>query len=437
MTANPLSTASEQVSRFLEHLGDVPKAGPQALLILAALFLAFGLTMALKQLVLPRLRRHWGEESLKFVILEREAGCLPPLVTALVLEGVIAIAYVELPSHHLLVIAAKIAWAWLFVRFFTAFVVKKKVSRLLTLLIYSFMILEIFGVLAPFSRFLDSFFFRVQDVKISLLNILQGTLIALILILLSNFILTFLENNLPTRSHLSPRQQILMLKVAKMVSYLVITIIVLDTIGLDFYLISIFSGAFGLGLGFGLQRVVANIFAGFVILMDKSIRPGDVLETDGVFGFVQSLHGRHIALTTRDGKSHLIPNEHLISEKIINWSFGHPNVRLKISVGISYSSDLHLAMELMEQAARQHPRVLPNPQPVTRLLSFGDSAINLQVRFWIQDPQNGVTNICSDIQLAIWEAFLAHGITIPFPQREVHLYEKEGGAAASSPPDGQ
>jgi small-conductance mechanosensitive channel len=214
---------------------------------------------------------------------------------------------------------------------------------------------------------------------------------------------------------------LLLLKTIRLVLYTLAIIIALDSVGLDFYLISVFSGAFGLGLGFGLQRVVANLFCGFVILLDRSIRPGDVIETEGLFGWIQSLHGRFVCMVTRDGKSHLIPNEHLVSHKVVNWSFGTPDVRVKIPVGIAYDSDMPLAMEFMVTAAQKHPRVLKYPEPVTRLIGFGDSAINLELRIWIKDPQNGVVNVCSDIQLDIWEAFRAHGISFPFPQRDVHV----------------
>ena len=236
-----------------------------------------------------------------------------------------------------------------------------------------------------------------------------------------NFLCKFLETNLPKSSKLSPRQQLLLLKTIRLILYTLAVVIALDSVGLDFYLVSVFSGAFGLGLGFGLQRVISNLFSGFVILMDKSIRPGDVIETDGLYGWIESLHGRFVSMITRDGKSHLIPNEQLVTNKVINWSFSNPNVRLKIPLGISYGSDIHLAMELMLAAAAKHPRVLKDPQAATRLIGFGDSAINLELRIWIKDPQNGITNVCSDIQIDIWDAFRAHDISFPFPQRDVHL----------------
>ena len=155
--------------------------------------------------------------------------------------------------------------------------------------------------------------------------------------------------------------QLLLLKTTKLILYTLAIVVALDSVGLDFYLVSVFSGALGLGVGFGLQRVVSNLVSGFVILMDKSIRPGDVIETDGLYGWIESLHGRFVSMITRDGKSHLIPNEQLVTNKVINWSFSNPNVRIKIPVGISYGSDIHLAMELMLAAAAKHPRVLKYP----------------------------------------------------------------------------
>jgi small-conductance mechanosensitive channel len=146
-----------------------------------------------------------------------------------------------------------------------------------------------------------------------------------------------------------------------------------------------------------------------------------VIETEGLYGWIESLHGRFVSMITRDGKSHLIPNEQLITNKVINWSFSNPNVRIKIPVGISYDSDIHAAMEQMLAAAGKNPRVLGYPQAVARLISFGDSTINLELRIWINDPQNGITDVCSAIQIDIWEAFKAQGISFPFPQRDLHI----------------
>jgi small-conductance mechanosensitive channel len=214
---------------------------------------------------------------------------------------------------------------------------------------------------------------------------------------------------------------VLLVKLAKTGIYTLAILVALRSVGFDFHLLAVFSGAVGLGVGFGLQKVVSNLVSGVIILMDNSIRPGDVIEVGGVFGWIESLHSRFISVITRDGTSFLIPNDELISSKVINWSFSGPGIRLKIPVGISYSSEVHQAMSLMVAATAEIPRILASPKPEARLVSFGESAINLDLRIWIKDPENGVTNVKSAVQLKIWDLFKANGIEFPFPQHDLHL----------------
>ncbi len=414
-------TLMNQARLLLDQVIFTFEMGRQVILVLGAFLIAFILARIIKSISLPHLRQNLGEDSLWFSLADKCAGFILPLITALALEVAI-IAYCGEISHcHLMAIAAKIAWTWLLVRLFTSFVVRGFLSRVVVLIIYFLLILNIMGLLVPLSQFLDRFGIQLDNYRLSLLSIFKGAILATFLLVLVNFLCKFLETNLPKSARLSPRHQILLLKTTKLILYTLAVVVSLDSVGLDFYLVSVFSGAMGLGVGFGLQRVVSNLFSGFIILMDKSIRPGDVIETDGLYGWIESLHGRFVSMITRDGKSHLIPNELLVTNKVINWSFSNPNVRIKIPVGISYEADIHVAMEQMVAAASKNPRVLGYPQAVARLISFGDSAINLELRIWINDPQNGITDVCSAIQIDIWEAFKARGIAFPFPQRDVHL----------------
>ncbi len=374
---------SLEQAKILLHQGIfTPEVGKQALIVMGAMLLAFILAWIMISASLPRLRQHWGEDSLWFTLADKCAGYILPLFTAIALEIAVLAFCEEFPHCHLIVISAKLAWAWLLVRLFTSFVIKGTPSRILVLIIYFILALEIIGLLAPLTNFLDRFGIQLDNFRLSLLSLVKGAILAAFLLLFINFLCKFLETNLPKTSKLSPRQQLLLLKTIRLILYTLAVVIALDSVGLDFYLVSVFSGAFGLGLGFGLQRVISNLFSGFVILMDKSIRPGDVIETDGLYGWIESLHGRFVSMITRDGKSHLIPNEQLVTNKVINWSFSNPNVRLKIPLGISYGSDIHLAMELMLAAAAKHPRVLNTS-------ASGDSSD----RFRRQRHQPGATDL--------------------------------------------
>jgi small-conductance mechanosensitive channel len=208
----------------------------------------------------------------------------------------------------------------------------------------------------------------------------------------------------------------------------------INAAGVDLTALTVLTGAVGLGLGFGLQAIASNFVSGFVLLMDKSIKPGDVISFTGVagtstenFGWVQELRGRYVVVRDRDGVETLVPNQHLIVNPVINWSYSDPKVRLKLPVRISYHDDPEQALQVLLEAANCNARVLREPAPVSRLMHFGDSGIELELRFWISDPQEGVNNVRSDVNRAIWRTFRQHGITIPVTQADVRMVTLRGG----------
>ena len=208
----------------------------------------------------------------------------------------------------------------------------------------------------------------------------------------------------------------------------------INAAGVDLTALTLLTGAIGVGLGFGLQAIASNFVSGFVLLMDKSIKPGDVISFTGMtgtstenFGWVQELRGRYVVVRDRDGVETLVPNQQLITNPVINWSYSDPRVRLKLPVRISYHDDPEVAMAVLVEAAHCNPRVLREPGPVSRLMHFGDSGIELELRFWIADPQEGVNNVRSDVNRSIWRAFRERGITIPVAQHDVRMVQLRGG----------
>jgi small-conductance mechanosensitive channel len=208
----------------------------------------------------------------------------------------------------------------------------------------------------------------------------------------------------------------------------------INAAGVDLTALTVLTGAVGLGLGFGLQAIASNFVSGFVLLMDKSIKPGDVISFTGMtgtstenFGWVQELRGRYVVVRDRDGVETLVPNQNLITNPVINWSFSDPKVRLKLPVRISYQDDPELALQVLVEAAHCNPRVLRDPGPVSRLMHFSDSGIDLELRFWIADPQAGVNNVRSDVNRSIWRAFKEHQITIPVAQHDLRMVNVRGG----------
>jgi small-conductance mechanosensitive channel len=222
---------------------------------------------------------------------------------------------------------------------------------------------------------------------------------------------------------ISPSMRVLVVKFMQVALYGLAIVIGLRSVGVDLTGLAVLSGAIGVGLGFGLQKVVSNLVSGVIILLDKSIKPGDVISLGDTFGWIQTLGARYASVVTRDGKEYLIPNEDLITNQVVNWSHSDEFVRLDIHFGTSYGDDPHLVRRIAIEAARGVDRVLTSKAPVCHITGFGDSSVDYILRFWISDPTGGLTNIRGNVFLALWDAFHAHGISIPFPQREVRMLD--------------
>jgi len=210
-------------------------------------------------------------------------------------------------------------------------------------------------------------------------------------------------------------------KLVRVLLIIIAVITALESIGIDLTALAVLGGAIGLGIGFGLQKVISNLMSGIILLMDKSVKPGDVIAIDNTFGWINRLSARYVSVITRDGIEHLIPNEDLISQRVENWSYSDSLIRLKLPIGISYESDVPLAMKLAVEAAETVPRVLDKPAPVCRLMNFGDDSVELELRVWIDDPQKGVVNVRSEVLLNIWNIYHEQGIEFPFSQRDLHI----------------
>ncbi len=226
-------------------------------------------------------------------------------------------------------------------------------------------------------------------------------------------------------------QKLLVQKLASIVVVVIAFFFGIDLLGIDLTSFAVFSGALGLAVGFGLQKTVGNLIAGIILLMDRSIKPGDVIVVGDSFGWVNKIGVRAVSVITRDGKEHLIPNENLMTQEVENWSFSDRNVRVRIPVGIAYESDVKLAQKLMLDAALESPRVLDTPRPNVWLTSFGDYALEHEILAWISDPEGGVGNVKSDVLNRLWVKFQEHGIEIPFPQQVLHFRSSKGDRIGS------
>jgi small-conductance mechanosensitive channel len=373
------------------------------------------------RVVLPLLRGLLPDESKLFVLEKKIARLAWPLMATVLLGLAYLIAETNQWSHQLIGIAARLTLAWVVVRLLTAFLFPEYWAKFVAVIVWTVVALDIAKFLLPIMSVLDQVGVNLEGARITPWLILKAGVLLLLFFALANKIIAFFEGRIKKSEHLKPAVQVLLVKISKTTLYTLAILIALDSVGLDFHYLLVFSGAVGLGLGLGLQKVVSNLVSGYILLMDNSIRPGDVIEVEGVYGWIESLNARYISMITRDGTAYLVPNEQLMSNMVINWSFSEKGLRLRIPVGISYGSDVRRAMALMVEVAEKLPRVLKTPPPAARLIRFGDNAIELELRAWIRDPQRGVVNIKSEIQLGIWDAFHENHIAFPFPQRDLHL----------------
>ncbi|WP_227340023.1 mechanosensitive ion channel family protein [Sphingopyxis sp. P8] len=279
------------------------------------------------------------------------------------------------------------------------------------------------GGLTLLQERLDAVGFTVGRMNLSLL-----TLINIALTILALFLLVRIGNRIVRRvvrggggRDLDATQQLLVEKIAGVAIVIAAFFVGIDLLGIDLTAFAVFSGALGLAVGFGLQKTFGNLIAGIILLMDRSIKPGDVVVVADAVGRVNKIGVRAVSVITRDGKEHLVPNELLMTERVENWSYSNREVRVRLAVGVSYDADIRLAQKLMLDAADEAPRVLKSPAPVCWITGFGDSSVDHELRFWISDPEGGLGNIQGDVYLRIWDKFKEAGVEIPYPQRDLHV----------------
>lgn len=351
-----------------------------------------------------------------------------PLALPVVWLGGLWLAYLFLASlgqeARIINVITSLLTAWVVIRVLAGVLRGGFWARIIAYVIWAIAALNILGLLDPTAEVLDGLAFKVGEIRLSALGVVKGVLTAAILLWGAIVLSRFVETQLRRSVHLTPSIQVLSAKLAKITLITVAVVIALQAVGVDLTAFAVFGGAVGVGIGFGLQKVVSNLISGVILLLDRSIKPGDVIEVEGAYGWINTLGARYVSVVTRDGMEYLIPNEDLITQRVINWSFSSKKLRLRVPFGISYDSDVHKAVELSKEAASEEARVIDDPPPNCLMRGFGDSSIDLELRFWITDPENGTSNIKSAILMRIWEKFQAHNIGIPYPHREVIIKEQ-------------
>lgn len=273
---------------------------------------------------------------------------------------------------------------------------------------------------------LDSWALTIGDTRLSLWDAMVVVIVIVGVIAAAWFISKLANAGLRRITRFDPSQRVLAEKLVSLAVWALAILVGIDLLGIDLTALAVFSGAFGLAIGFGLQKTFGNLIAGIILLLDKSIKPGDVIAVsdqagNSTFGEIRKIGIRAVSITTRDQREYLIPNENLMINQVENWSYSSKNVRVQVPVGVGYNSDIKLAEKLMLEAASRSERVLRTPPPTVWLDSFGDNSVNFVIHCWISDPEGGIGNIRSEVLKALWDLFQEHHIEIPFPQRDINL----------------
>ncbi|MEC9403838.1 MAG: mechanosensitive ion channel domain-containing protein [Pseudomonadota bacterium] len=329
------------------------------------------------------------------------------------------------PSRsHFIAIALSLSLAWLFVSVLSRVIRNRLVARTLSWLAWIYVALVILGFDDEAGTFLDSLALPLGEMRLSLLLILKAVLLLFATVWVAVVLGRYFDEQVQKSDELTPSIRVLIGKVAKFGLILVAGTVALSSVGIDLSAFTVFTGAVGLGLGFGLQKVISNFISGIIILLDKSIKPGDTISLEGTFGWIRELRARFVSVVTRDGREYLIPNEDFITHRVINWSFSDELVRLDVNFGVSYDADPHEVSKLAIEAAMTVGRVEGSRRPVCWLTGFGDSSLDFVLRFWIRDPQQGLTNVRGKVLLALWDTFKENNVGIPYPHREI-IMKKE------------
>lgn len=335
------------------------------------------------------------------------------------LMGAVLIEYARWPSRtYALTVATGLATAWLAICLFTSLIRNPLLVRLISVTAWVIAALSILGLLQPMIQTLDSFALMVGGIRLSPLIAIKIFLFTALALWVAKLVSTLIEARVTTSNDLTPSMQVLIAKLVRLTLLTLAVIVALGAVGVDLSTFAIFSGAIGVGIGFGLQKIVANFISGVILLADKSVKPGDIVTVGDSFGRIATMNTRYISVAAVDGREFLIPNEDLVTQKVINWTYSDSNTLLSVKFGVSYLSDPRKVIELAIASAAAAPRVSKTRPPSCQLVEFGEWALNFQLSFWIDDPEKGLGNVRSDVMLALFETFAREGIDIPYIVRD-------------------
>src|SRR5438445_2860713 len=347
----------------------------------------------------------------------------------MILARLIMLASTWPSRSYLLSVAAKLAVAWLVIRLVTSVIRNPSLVRLLSLVACLVAAFSIIGQLDPVVDALDSVAIVLGGLRLTPLLLIKLGVLLIAALWLTNITSNFVESRITQSSDLTPSLQVLLVKMIRVGLMVFAVAVVLSAVGINLSALAIFSGAAGVGIGFGLQKIVANFISGIILLADKSVKPGDLVTIGDSSGRISAMKTRYISVAAGDGREFLIPNEDLVTQKVPNWTYTDKNTLVKVLISTNYDADPRLVCKLAIEIAAAAPRAIKNKPPNCILTEFAEAGMKFSLTFWIADP-DGMDNVKSDVMLALWDAFKREGIHVPYPVREIRV---RGGALPVEP----
>ena len=338
----------------------------------------------------------------------------------MVLERAAMVAATWPSRSYLLAVAAKLALAWLIIRLVTSGIRNTFVVRLVSVMAWLAAALSILGKLEPTIEALDSVSIVLGGFKLTPLLLLNFAVILIIALWLANVISNFAESRITQSADLTPSIQVLLVKMIRLGLLVFAVVVAMGAVGINLSALAIFSGAAGVGIGFGLQKIVANFISGIILLVDKSVKPGDLVTIGDNSGRISAMKTRYISVAAGDGREFLIPNEDLVTQKVTNWTYTDKNTLVKVNFATNYDADPRLVCRVAIEIAAGAARALKNKPPNCILTEFAEAGMKFSLTFWIADP-DGMDNVKSEVMLSLWDAFKREGIRVPYPVREIRV----------------
>jgi small-conductance mechanosensitive channel len=394
-------------------------------IILAGAGIAFAAGAAIRRRIdITSFAMGWPAPLRLFVRVLVGSGSTAVFAALMMLARMVMLASTWPSRSYLLAVAAKLAFAWLIICLVTSVIRNTFIVRLVSLSAWLVAALSILGQFDPAIDALDSVSIVLGGLRLTPLLLIKLGLLLILALWLTNLASNFVESWITQSSDLTPSLQVLLVKMIRTGLMIFAVAVAVSAVGINLSALAIFSGAAGVGIGFGLQKIVANFISGIILLVDKSVKPGDLVSIGDSTGRISAMKTRYISVAAGDGREILIPNEDLVTQKVVNWTYTDKNTLVKVNFGTNYEADPRLVCKLAMDVASAAKRALKGKPPNCILTEFTEAGMKFSLTFWIGDP-DGLDNVKSDVMLALWDAFKHEGIRVPYPVREIRI---RGGA---------